>query len=82
MQLKIDREFRVYLQSGKESRVFARTHSEALSIALRRGRFGLGAGWRFSRQPDGWVLGVNTSMKNLEREKYRYKIREVEYSRA
>lgn len=60
--------------------VKGRSPHEALGIATRRGRFGLGKYWRLTRQPDGWILAVNTAGRTLERSAL--KLREKNYTRG
>jgi len=81
MELKnTDKEYIVKTKNGGETVVLARTPGEALGIHLKRGRFGIGAAWTFTRQPDGWIVCTNTGMKNLERTYH--KLREKDYVRG
>jgi hypothetical protein len=52
----------------------------ALSKYLKRGVNGLGAGWTFTRQPDGWIVASDRSRKVLEG-KY-FKLKEVGWTRG
>lgn len=76
----IDKEYVVKTKTGGEVTVLARTPAEALGIFTKRGRFGIGAAWTFTRQPDGWIVCSNTGMKNLER--IYHKLREKDYVRG
>lgn len=81
MELKnTDKEYVVQTRNGGQTVVLARTPGEALGIFLKRGRFGIGAAWTFTRQPDGWIVASNTGMKNLERTYH--KLREKDYVRG
>ena len=78
-----DKEFIVIGKRGKEEVVrehliLARSPFEALGIFLKRGRFGLSPSWRLSRNPDGWIIAVNTAGRNLERKMF--KLREKNYT--
>jgi hypothetical protein len=75
-----DQNYIVLDKNGNEVIVPARTASEALGIFLKRGRFGLGAGWTLTRQPDGWIVASNKTGRTLERTYH--KLREADYSRA
>ena len=66
-------------KNGKECIVEGRCPTEALGIFLKRGRFGLGAGWTLTRQPNGWIVASNRNDKTLQRTYH--KLREVDYSR-
>ena len=76
----MDKEYIVKTKTGGEATVLARTPAEALGIYMKRGRFGIGAAWTFTRQPDGWIVCANTAMKNLER--VYHKLREKDYVRG
>lgn len=81
MQLKnTDKEYIVKTKTGGEATILARTPGEALGIFLKRGRFGIGAAWTFTRQPDGWIVATHTGMRTLERTYH--KLREKEYVRG
>lgn len=75
-----DKEYIVKTKTGGEAVVLARTPAEALGIYTKRGRFGIGAAWTFTRQPDGWIVCTHTGMKTLERTYH--KLREKEYVRG
>jgi len=75
-----DQNYIVIDKNGSEVLVAARTAAEALGVFLKRGRFGLGAGWILTRQPDGWIVASNKTGKTLERTYH--KLREADYSRA
>jgi hypothetical protein len=75
-----DKEYIVIGINSKEHSVLARTPYEALGIFLKRGRHGLGTNWRLTRQPDGWIVAVNTTGRNLERKMH--KLREKNYTRG
>jgi len=75
-----DQNYIVLDKKGDEVIVSARTAAEALGIFLKRGRFGLGAGWILTRQPDGWILASNKAGKTLERTYH--KLREQDYTRT
>jgi hypothetical protein len=75
-----DQNYIVLDKKGAEVIVSARTAAEALGIFLKRGRFGLGAGWILTRQPDGWILASNKTGKTLERTYH--KLREQDYTRT
>lgn len=75
-----DQNYIVIDKKGEEVLVAARTAAEALGVFLKRGRFGLGAGWILTRQPDGWIVASNKTGKTLERTYH--KLREADYSRA
>jgi len=79
-QLKLDKEFIVLGVNGKEHIVKARSANEALGIFLKRGRYGLGAKWSLTRQPDGWIVAIDTAGRTLERRSY--KLREKNYVRG
>jgi len=64
---------------GVEHIVEGRCPTEALGIFLKRGRFGLGAAWVFTRQHNGWIIASNKGVKNLERTYH--KLKEVNYRR-
>ena len=66
-------------RNGKECIVEGRCPTEALGIFLKRGRFGLGKEWVFTRQHNGWIIASNKAAKNLERTYH--KLREVSYDR-
>lgn len=51
----------------------------ALSKYLKRGVNGLGKGWTFTRQPNGWIVASNKNDKVLGRTYHRLK--EVDWSR-
>jgi hypothetical protein len=54
MQLtNTDKEYIVKTKTGGEAIILARTPGEALGIFLKRGRFGIGAAWTFTRQQIG-----------------------------
>jgi hypothetical protein len=78
--LALDKEYVIIGKNGSRSIVSGRSPAEALGIFTRRGRFGLGSGWMLSRQPDGWIVATNKTMKNLERTQH--KMREVNYTRG
>jgi hypothetical protein len=80
MNLKLDKEFIVIGVNGTEHNISARTPSEALGIFLKRGRFGIGKAWSFTRQPTGWIVAVDTAARTLERRMYR--LREKNYTRG
>jgi hypothetical protein len=80
MNLKLDQEFIVIGINGKEHVVKARTANEALGIFLRRGRYGLGSKWALTRQPNGWIVAVDTNGRTLERKMFR--LREKNYVRG
>jgi hypothetical protein len=75
-----DQNYIVLDKNGAESIVAARTAAEALGIFLKRGRYGLGAGWTLTRQPDGWIVASNKTGRTLERTYH--KLREEDYSRS
>jgi len=75
-----DQNYIVLDKNGAEVIVKAYTASEALGIFLKRGRFGLGAGWLLTRQPDGWIVASNKSGKTLERTYH--KLREEDYRKS
>jgi hypothetical protein len=75
-----DQNYIVLDKNGNEVIVPARTASEALGIFLKRGRFGLGASWMFTRGPDGWILASNKAAKTLERTYH--KLREEDYRKG
>jgi len=75
-----DQNYIVLDKNGAESIVAARTAAEALGIFLKRGRYGLGAGWTLTRQPDGWIVASNKTGRTLERTYH--KLREEDYSRV
>lgn len=74
-----DQNYIVLDKNGAEVIVEARTAAEALGIFLKRGRFGLGAGWILTRQPNGWIVASNKTGKTLERTYH--KLREQDYNR-
>jgi hypothetical protein len=73
----MDKEYRVLQKDGSEKIILAGSPGQALGIFLKRGRFGIGAGWLFTRQPTGWIVASNKDHRTLERTYY--KMREVEY---
>jgi len=73
-----DKNYIVLDRNGAEVIVLARSAGEALGIFLKRGRSGLGAGWVFTRQPNGWIVASNKSHKTLERTYY--KLREEDHT--
>lgn len=75
-----DQNYIVLDKTGAEVTVAACTAAEALGIFLKRGRFGLGAGWILTRQPDGWIVASNKTGRTLERAYH--KLREADYSRS
>jgi hypothetical protein len=79
-QFSADKKYVVVDRNGKEVIVSARTPAEALGIFLKRGRKGLGAGWRLTRQPNGWIVAVNGDARTLERQMW--KLRETNYVRG
>jgi hypothetical protein len=76
----MDKEYIVKTKTGEEVTVLGRTPAEALGIFMKRGRFGVGAAWTFTRQPDGWIVCINTGLRTLERTYH--KLREKQYSRG
>lgn len=78
--MKLDKEYIVKGVNGVERTVAGRSPAEALGVFLKRGRFGLGANWMLTRQPDGWIVAVNTGGRNLERTQW--KLREKNYVRG
>jgi len=75
-----DQNYIVINKNGAEVIVKARTAAEALGIFLKRGRFGLGAGWILTRQKDGWIVASNKTGKTLERTYH--KLREEDYTKT
>lgn len=57
--------YRIQTQKG-EVIVEGRTAFEALGIHRKRGPRGLGKGWTLTRQPDGWIVAVNSNQRVLE----------------
>ena len=80
MNLKLDKQYIVIGINGSENTVSARSANEALGIFLKRGRYGLGAKWSLTRQPDGWIVAVDTGARTLERRMW--KLREANYVRG
>lgn len=80
IKLKLDQDFIIIGVNGKEHVVSARTAAEALGVFLKRGRFGLGKAWSFTRQPTGWIVAVDTASRTLERRMFR--LREKNYTRG
>lgn len=76
----MDKEYIVKTKSGDEVTVLASTPGQALGIYLKRGRHGIGSGWVFTRQKDGWIVCSNRAMKTLER--IYHKLREKDYVRG
>jgi hypothetical protein len=74
-----DQDYVIIDKAGSEVPVSGNTAASALSIFLKRGRYGLGSGWIFTRQPNGWIVASNKDEKTLQRTCY--KLREVNYSR-
>lgn len=72
--------YRVIGKNGQEFIVEGRTPTEALGIFLKRGPFGLGAGWVLTRQPDGWIVASNKNDRTLSRTYH--KLREVNWDRS
>jgi hypothetical protein len=78
------------LQTGKDSKTGKPLPSEvlvegvdafaALGKHRKRGVNGLGKGWTLTRQPDGWIVAVNSSQKVLEGGYHRMK--EVDWVRG
>ena len=75
-----DKEFIVIGINNKEHTVLARSPYEALGIFLKRGRYGLGAKWKLTRQPDGWIVAVDSTGRSFERKMH--KLREKNYTRG
>ena len=73
-------EYIVQEKNGGEKSIMANTPAEALSIFLKRGKYGLGSGWLLSRGADGWIVASNKSMKTLERTYH--KLREKNWTRG
>lgn len=78
--MKLDKKYIVRGVNGVERTVAGRSPAEALGVFLKRGRFGLGKNWTLTRQPDGWIVAVNTAGRNLERTQW--KLREENYVRG
>ena len=72
------RQYRI-LTNSNEVIIEATDAFAALGKHRKRGVNGLGKGWTMTRQPDGWIVAVNTDQKVLEGGYH--KLKEVDWSR-
>ena len=75
--MKKDKDYTILNNKGEEVIVRGRNAREALGVYMKRGRFGLGAAWRMTRQKNGWIVVSPSASKTLERTYY--KMRETQY---
>ena len=71
--------FRIQTSNDKEVVIEATDAFAALGKHRKRGVNGLGKNWTLTRQPDGWIVAVNSAGRTLERGYHRLK--EVNWTR-